>query len=735
MLSSKRRNQEVTIVEQYLALSTEFKLRPEHVKNIIALIDDGNTIPFIARYRKEMTGSCDDQVLRELADRLQYLRAFEERRQKIKESITEQGKMTEELAAEIEKAATMSVLEDLYRPYKQKRRTRATIAKEKGLEPLAELILKQDNGGDLSVALPFINPELSVNTAEEAVEGAKDIIAELISDDPKLRGQLRDLIKRSGVITSRAEKTEENQGSVYEMYAAYSEPVSKIPSHRILAINRGEREKFLKVDVEIADGLALSPICTAYVKGTSLLSEWVRQAAEDAWDRLIKPSVDREIRAELTDTANQQAISMFALNLKPLLLSPPIKGKTVLGFDPAYRTGCKIAVVDPTGKVLDTTVVYPTPPHNKTEEAKRELKYLIKKHNVEVIAIGNGTASKESEIFIASLIKEADTPLSYMVVNEAGASVYSASKLGAAEFPEFDVSLRSAVSIARRLQDPLAELVKIDPKSIGVGQYQHDMPAARLDSELTGVVEDCVNSVGVDLNTASASLLTYVSGLGAAVASNVVAYRDENGPFASRPALKKVPKLGPKAYEQAAGFLRIPGAKNVLDNTSVHPESYDAAKMMLDRFGMTVSDLTSEKIQTLPSMIRETGESKVAQAVGVGVPTLRDILAELMKPGRDIRDELPPPLLRSDILSMEDLVPGMELTGTVRNVIDFGVFVDIGVHQDGLVHISELTDRYIRHPSEVVKVGDIVKVYVLSADPVKKRISLSMKKRPVPNSK
>jgi len=722
-------------VEQYLALSTEFKLRPEHVKNIIALIDDGNTIPFIARYRKEMTGSCDDQVLRELADRLQYLRAFEERRQKIKESITEQGKMTEELAAEIEKAATMSVLEDLYRPYKQKRRTRATIAKEKGLEPLAELILKQDNGGDLSVALPFINPELSVNTAEEAVEGAKDIIAELISDDPKLRGQLRDLIKRSGVITSRAEKTEENQGSVYEMYAAYSEPVSKIPSHRILAINRGEREKFLKVDVEIADGLALSPICTAYVKGTSLLSEWVRQAAEDAWDRLIKPSVDREIRAELTDTANQQAISMFALNLKPLLLSPPIKGKTVLGFDPAYRTGCKIAVVDPTGKVLDTTVVYPTPPHNKTEEAKRELKYLIKKHNVEVIAIGNGTASKESEIFIASLIKEADTPLSYMVVNEAGASVYSASKLGAAEFPEFDVSLRSAVSIARRLQDPLAELVKIDPKSIGVGQYQHDMPAARLDSELTGVVEDCVNSVGVDLNTASASLLTYVSGLGAAVASNVVAYRDENGPFASRPALKKVPKLGPKAYEQAAGFLRIPGAKNVLDNTSVHPESYDAAKMMLDRFGMTVSDLTSEKIQTLPSMIRETGESKVAQAVGVGVPTLRDILAELMKPGRDIRDELPPPLLRSDILSMEDLVPGMELTGTVRNVIDFGVFVDIGVHQDGLVHISELTDRYIRHPSEVVKVGDIVKVYVLSADPVKKRISLSMKKRPVPNSK
>ncbi|HPF55246.1 MAG TPA: Tex family protein, partial [Clostridiales bacterium] len=551
-------------MEQYLALATEFKLKPEHVKNIITLIDDGNTIPFIARYRKEMTGSCDDQVLRELADRLQYLRSFEERKQKIKESITEQGKMTDELAAEIEKAATMSALEDIYRPYKQKRRTRATIAKEKGLEPLAELILKQDSGSDLSIALPYINPELSVNTVEEAIDGAKDIIAEIISDDPKLRGQLRDLIKRSGVITSRAEKTEEKQESVYEMYAEYSEPVSKIPSHRILAINRGEREKFLKVAIEITDGLALTPIFAAYVKGTSILSEWVRQAAEDAWNRLIKPSVEREIRAELTDTANQQAISMFGLNLKPLLLSPPIKGKTVLGFDPAYRTGCKIAVVDPTGKVLDTTVVYPTPPHNKTEEAKRELKRLIGKHKVEVIAIGNGTASKESEIFVAALIKEVETPLSYMVVNEAGASVYSASKLGAAEFPDFDVSLRSAVSIARRLQDPLAELVKIDPKSIGVGQYQHDMPPARLDTELTGVVEDCVNSVGVDLNTASTSLLTYVSGLGAAVAANVVAFRDENGPFASRTALKKVPKLGPKAYEQAAGFLRIPGAKNIL---------------------------------------------------------------------------------------------------------------------------------------------------------------------------
>ena len=722
-------------MEQYITLSTEFQLKPEHVKNIITLIDDGNTIPFIARYRKEMTGSCDDQVLRGLADRLQYLRAFEERKQKIKESITEQGKMTDELAREIEKAGTMSVLEDIYRPFKQKRRTRATIAKEKGLEPLADLILKQDSGSDLSIASAYINTELSVNTVEEAIEGAKDIIAELISDDPKLRGQLRGLIKRSGVITSRAEKTE-NQESVYEMYAEYSEPVSKIPSHRILAINRGEREKFLKVEIEIADGLALSPICAAYVneRGSSPLSECVRQAAEDAWRRLIKPSVDREIRAELTDTANQQAISMFALNLKPLLLSPPIKGKTVLGFDPAYRTGCKIAVVDPTGKVLDTTVVYPTPPHNKTEEAKRELKRLIKKHNVEVIAIGNGTASKESEIFVAALIKEVDTPLSYMVVNEAGASVYSASKLGAAEFPDFDVSLRSAVSIARRLQDPLAELVKIDPKSIGVGQYQHDMPAARLDSELTGVVEDCVNSVGVDINTASTSLLTYVSGLGAAVASNVVAFRDENGPFTSRSALKKVPKLGPKTYEQAAGFLRIPGAKNILDNTSVHPESYDAAKMMLDRFGMTVSDLNSEKIKSLPSLMKETGEAKVAQAAGIGIPTLRDIIIELMKPGRDIRDELPPPLLRSDILSMEDLTPGMELTGTVRNVIDFGVFVDIGVHQDGLVHISELTDRFIKHPSEVVKVGDIVKVYVLSADLQKKRISLSMKKRPTPNN-
>jgi len=721
-------------MEQYIALSTEFKLKSEHVKNIITLIDDGNTIPFIARYRKEMTGSCDDQVLRELADRLQYLRAFEERKQKIKESITEQGKMTDELAQELEKATILSVLEDIYRPFKQKRRTRATIAKEKGLEPLAELILKQDSGSDLSIALAYINPELSVNTIEEAIDGAKDIIAELVSDDPKLRGQLRDLIKRGGVITSHSEKTDKNEGSVYEMYADYSEPVNKIPSHRILAINRGEREKFLKVEIEIADSFALSPIYTAYVndRGSASLSECVRQAAEDAWHRLIKPSIDREIRTELTDTANQQAISMFALNLKPLLLSPPIKGKTVLGFDPAYRTGCKIAVVDPTGKALDTTVVYPTPPHSKTEEAKQELKRLIKKHNVEVIAIGNGTASKESEIFVAALIKEFDTPLAYMVVNEAGASVYSASKLGAAEFPEFDVSLRSAISIARRLQDPLAELVKIDPKSIGVGQYQHDMPPARLDSELTGVVENCVNSVGVDLNTASTSLLTYVSGLGAAVASNVVAFRDENGPFTSRSALKKVPKLGPKAYEQAAGFLRIPGAKNILDNTSVHPESYDATKMMLDQFDMKVSDLTSEKIQTLPSLIKEMGESKVAQAVGIGIPTLRDIIIELMKPGRDIRDELPPPLLRSDILSMEDLLPGMELTGTVRNVIDFGVFVDIAVHQDGLVHISELTDHYIKHPSEVVKVGDIVKVYVLSVDLAKKRISLSMKKRPTP---
>lgn len=710
-------------------LSAEFKLKQEHATNIIALIDDGNTIPFIARYRKEMTGSCDDQVLREFAERLAYLRNFEERKGKIKESIIEQGKMTDELAAAIDKAETLSVLEDIYRPYRQKRRTRATIAKEKGLDGLAEWILQQTDGDLTAAAEPYINDELGVNSVQEAIDGAKDIIAEQISDDARLRQILRAYMQREGVLSSTAVKTEATGGEVYDMYAEYTEPVRKIPSHRILAINRGEREKFLKVTVELAEDKALTTVYAAFVKGNTPAALCVKQAAEDAWNRLIQPSLEREMRTDLTEEANKKAIGMFALNLKPLLLQPPVKGKTVLGLDPAYRTGCKIAVVDPTGKVLDTSVVYPTPPHNKIAEAKQTLSALIKKHQVQVISIGNGTASKESEIFTAELIKEQSVPLSYMIVNEAGASVYSASKLGASEFPEYDVSLRSAVSIARRLQDPLSELVKIDPKSIGVGQYQHDMPSAWLDRELTGVVEDCVNSVGVDLNTASVPLLTYVSGLGATVAANVVEYRKENGPFTSRTALKKVAKLGPKAFVQCAGFLRIPDSKNILDNTSVHPESYEAAKILLDLFDLALSDINTEKIKTLPTLIAQRGEEKTALECGVGIPTLRDIVAELQKPGRDLRDELQPPILRTDIMGMEDLKPGMELAGTVRNVIDFGVFVDIGVHQDGLVHISELCDRFVKHPSEVVKVGDAVKVTVLAVDLQKKRISLSMKQK------
>ncbi|HBL85218.1 MAG: RNA-binding transcriptional accessory protein [Clostridiales bacterium GWF2_38_85] len=712
-------------------LTTEFKLKLEHVENIISLIDESNTIPFIARYRKEMTGSCDDQVLRELADRLEYLRNFEDRKQKIKDSITEQGKMTDEIAAVIDKAVTLSALEDIYRPFKPKRRTRATIAKEKGLEPFAVAILKQDKSFDVITSVQeYINAEVGVNSVEEVIDGAKDIISETISDDPNLRGFLRDLMKKEGLLTSKSDKTEIDESKVYEMYFEYSEAVSKIPSHRILAINRGEREDILKVSIELNDLLALNRIYLSYIKNDSSSAEYVKQAADDAWSRLIKPSIEREIRNDLTEFANSQAISMFAINLKPLLMQPPIKGKTVLGFDPAYRTGCKIAVVDPTGKALDTTVVYPTPPNNKIEESKTVLKKLIKKHDIEVISIGNGTASKESEIFVAGLIKELDTQVSYMVVNEAGASVYSASKLGASEFPEFDVSLRSAVSIARRLQDPLAELVKIDPKSIGVGQYQHDMPPAKLNTELKGVVESCVNNVGVDLNTASASLLSYISGLGASVATNITNWRNENGAFKTRTELKKVPKLGPKAFEQCAGFLRIPKGKNILDNTSVHPESYEAAKKLLELFGMELSDINTEKVGMLPSLVKLKGEAVVAEACSIGIPTLNDIINELLKPGRDIRDELPPPLLRSDIMSMEDLTPGMELTGTVRNVIDFGVFVDIAVHQDGLVHISEISDRYIKHPSEVVKVGDIVKVFVLSVDLTKKRIALSMKRKP-----
>jgi uncharacterized protein len=707
-------------------LSAEFKLKPEHVKNIVSLIDDGNTIPFIARYRKEMTGSCDDQVLRELSDRLTYLRNLEKRKAEVKESIAAQEKLTDALSQAIDSATTLSEVEDLYRPFRPKRRTRATIAREKGLGPLADILMAQDirKGTLQELAAPFVDAEKGVATWEEALAGASDIVAEEMSDDADSRGRLRALMLRDGLLISKAAK---NEKSVYEMYCDYSEPAAKIPSHRVLAVNRGEKEEFLKVSIELNEDSALKILHDKFVKSGSVTTEAVRSAAQDAWKRLIGPSIEREVRTALTERSSEQAIHMFGLNLKPLLLQPPLKDKVILGLDPAYRTGCKIAVVDKTGRVLDTTVVYPTPPERKIAEAKRELKRLVEKHSVDVISIGNGTASKESEIFVAELIPELPRPVSYMVVNEAGASVYSASKLGAEEFPDFDVTQRSAVSIARRLLDPLAELVKIDPKSIGVGQYQHDMPPARLDSALGGVVEDCVNSVGVDLNTASMYLLTYIAGLNTSVAKNIVAWRDENGRFKSRTELKKVPKLGPKAFEQCAGFLRIPEGKNVLDNTSVHPESYVAAEKLLAMFSLSIADRRG--VEELPARVQALGEEKAAAAAGGGIPTLRDIVKELAKPGRDIRDELPPPMLRTDIMDMNDLKPGMELTGTVRNVIDFGVFVDIGVHQDGLVHISEVADRYIRHPSEIVKVGDIVKVTVLGVDTAKKRISLTMKKQ------
>jgi len=707
-------------------LSKQFGIRLEYVNNIISLIDEDNTIPFIARYRKEMTGSCDDQVLRELADRLTYLRNLEKRKEEVVESITSQDKMTGEIMAAIEKAATLAEVEDVYRPYKKKKRTRATIAREKGLEPLADVLFKQElkRGNVEELAAAYISEEKGVASWQEAVEGAKDIIAEQISDDALIRKLLREMTLREGVIESRGKEAED---SVYQMYCEYSEPAGRIPPHRILAMNRGEKEDKLKVNINIDQEAVLARIESRFVREGSVTTEYVRQAARDAWDRLIKPSIEREVRNELTDGANEHAIAMFALNLKPLLLQPPVKGKVTLGLDPAYRTGCKVAVVDETGKVLDTAVVYPTPPQNKAAEAKAKLTQMIKKHGVSVISIGNGTASKEAEIFTADLISELGGKVQYMVVNEAGASVYSASKLAAEEFPEFDVSLRSAVSIARRLQDPLAELVKIDPKSIGVGQYQHDMPPARLDAALGGVVEDCVNSVGVDVNTASPSLLTYISGLNSKVAKNVVEFRDEKGSFKSRAELKKVKGLGAKAYEQCAGFLRIPGAKNILDNTSVHPESYDAALKLLELFGYKLSDVAANNLKELPQRVKAMGEAKAAAECGIGVPTLKDIINELQKPGRDLRDELPPPLLRSDIMDMSDLKPGMELTGTVRNVIDFGAFVDIGVHQDGLVHISQLSDRYIKHPSEVVTVGDVVTVWVLSVDVEKKRISLTMR--------
>ena len=707
-------------------IAGEFSLTLNHAENIIKLIDDGNTIPFIARYRKEMTGSCDDQKLREIFERLTYIRNLEKRKEEVLSSIEEQGKLTDELTSAVEKAVTLAEVEDIYRPFKQKRKTRASVAKEKGLEPLAELLFSFTlKGADLeSIAAQYVSEEKGVETAADALAGASDIIAEIISDSPEARKLLKDLIERKGIIATANKKEED---SVYSMYYDYREPVSKLPSHRILAINRGEKEEFLKVSLEVPEEEALGILYKLFIKDGSSSTEFCRASADDAYSRLIFPSLEREIRSALTEKANEQAIKMFGSNLKPLLMQPPIKGKTVLAVDPAYRTGCKLAVVDENGKVLFTGVIYPTPPQSKIAESEAKVLALIDKYKIDCISIGNGTASKESEIFIANTIKKASRSVSYMVVNEAGASVYSASKLGAEEFPDFDVSVRSAVSIARRLQDPLSELVKIEPKSIGVGQYQHDVPPAQLSESLTGVVEDCVNSVGVDLNTASVSLLKYVAGITSATAKNIVAYREEQGGFASRTELKKVKGLGPKAFTQCAGFLRIPGGKKALDSTGVHPESYEAAQKLLSLFEYTDKDLGKGGAQGLAARVKLYGIEKIAAECGIGVPTLTDIIAELEKPGRDIRDGLPQPMLRTDVMDMNDLKEGMVMTGTVRNVIDFGVFVDIGVHQDGLVHISQLCDRYIKHPSEVVKVGDIVKVKVLSCDPVKKRISLTMK--------
>lgn len=708
-------------------LQEEFNLKPFQVENTVELIDAGNTIPFIARYRKEATGSLDDQVLRELNDRLMYLRNMDETREKIKASIEEQGALTDELIAAIDNAVTLTELDDIYRPYKKKRKTRASVAKEKGLEPLADIIYEQarDCQEPIVLAEEFINAELGVETAEDALQGAMDIIAEKISDDADIRKRMRFVCSAHGILTVKGAKEDLD---VYEMYADYSESIAKIADHRILAINRGEKEDFLKVSIDFDKDKAMFIIAKNHIKEGSAATDTVKAAAEDAYSRLIFPSIEREIRSELTDRANESAIKVFSTNLRQLLMQPPLKDKITLGLDPGYRTGCKVAVVDGTGKVLDTGVIYPVPPKNDIENAKIIIKALVKKHNVEVFAIGNGTASHETEVFAADVIKEMGNGVSYMVVSEAGASVYSASKLAAEEFPDYDVSLRSAVSIARRLQDPLAELVKIEPKAIGVGQYQHDMPQNRLSGALDGVVENCVNSVGVDLNTASVQLLSHVAGLGPAVAKNVVNYREENGKFQSRRELLKVAKLGPKAYEQCAGFLRIVDGKNAFDNTGVHPESYDAAEKLLKLCDLSQKDLNTDAMKGVSAIAEEKGLSSLAEELGLGVPTLTDIIKELERPGRDPRDELPPPLLRTDIMSMEDLKPGMELTGTVRNVIDFGAFIDIGVHQDGLVHISQITNRFIKHPAEVLKVGDIVKVWVLGVDVAKKRISLTMRK-------
>lgn len=710
-------------------LSEEFNLKPAYAANIVDLIEEGNTIPFIARYRKEMHGGQSDELLRDFSDRLTYLKNLTARKDEVRAAIEGQGKWTDELAAALDKAVTLTEVEDVYRPYKQKKKTRASVAVERGLEPLADIIFAQEmKECDLAaLASEYIDEEKGVASAEDAINGAKDIIAERVSDDAEIRKALREFIMEEGTVSSVFNDKQEDKEklNVYEMYKEFSEKIKTLPSHRILALNRGEKDECLKVTVACDNDRAVEKIKAKFMKPSAFDKE-MSEAIEDSYDRLIFPSIEREVRNELTDKANEQAIKMFEVNLKPLLMQPPLKGKVIIGLDPAYRTGCKIAVIDQSGNMLDHTVIFPTPPQNKTEEAKRVMLGLIKKYNADVISIGNGTASKESEIFVADLIKDCPRKVQYMVVNEAGASVYSASKLGTEEFPNEDVTVRSAVSIARRLMDPLAELIKIDVKSIGVGQYQHDMPQKRLTEVLEGVVEDCVNSVGVDLNTASYSLLAYVSGLNTSIAKNIVAYRAKT-PFTDRSQLLEVGKLGPKAFQQCAGFLRIQGGDSVLDNTGVHPESYEAAEKLLKKYGYTDDDVKSGGLGDLKAKVKADGEEKVAEEIGVGALTLHDIVEEILKPGRDIRADLPAPVLRADLMDMKDLKEGMELTGTVRNVIDFGAFVDIGVHHDGLVHVSEISDRFIKHPSEALSVGQVVKVKVIGVDPVKQRINLSIK--------
>lgn len=706
-------------------LSAEFHVNETHVSNVINLLGEGNTIPFIARYRKEMTGALDDQVLRDMADRLDYLRNLDVRKQEVQSSITEQNKWTDELATRLAACLTLAEVEDVYRPYKQKKKTRASVAQEKGLTPLADLLQRGPDGDLAALAAPYVDAEKGVANTQEALQGASDILAERISDDADLRKALREYFAEHAVIATKVE-ADEDKVTTYDMYKDYSEPAKSMPSHRILAINRGEKEEVVKVDVTVDTESVLNLINRVYARQTTTGGAFLKEVVKDSYKRLLYPSLARELRTNLTERANEQAIRMFEVNLRPLLLQPPLTGKVILALDPGYRTGCKVAVINSHGDVMAKGVVYPTPPANKIAESKAALLALIAKCKVNVIAVGNGTAGKETEIFVADLIKDCPTPLSYAVVNEAGASVYSASKLGAEEFPQYDVTIRSAISLARRLQDPLAELIKIDVKSIGVGQYQHDMPEKRLTEVLEGVVEDCVNQVGVDLNTASYSLLSYVSGLNKSTAKSIVEYRAEH-PFSSRAQLLKVPKLGPKAYEQSAGFLRVRNGKNVLDNTGVHPESYAAADKLLALFGYTEEDVKANRLDALSAKVAAKGEKVVADLCGVGVPTLCDIVSEIQKPGRDVRDSLPAPVLRKELLSIDDLCEGMELTGVVRNVVDFGAFVDIGVHQDGLVHISQITNRYISHPREVLKVGDNVTVRVLSVDRARGKISLTMR--------